>query len=69
MCGDQCFIPGQDPQPGVLPRPQPQGEEAAAEVLGPEHGLVVGEPVKGEQGRVPPAQAGTAPPPTGSTRT
>ena len=52
--------PGQYPQPGVLPGAEPQGEEAAAEVLGPQHGLIVGEPEEGDQGRVAPAQAGPA---------
>ena len=54
------LVPSQYAQPGVLPRAEPQSEEAAAEVLGSEHGLVVGEPEEGDQGRVAPAQAGPA---------
>ena len=53
-------IPGQYAQPGVLPWTEPKSEEAAAEVLGSEHGLVVCEPKEGDQGRVAPAQAGPA---------
>ena len=44
----------------MFPRAQAQSEEAAAEVLGSEHGLVVSQPEERDKGCVAPAQAGSA---------